>query len=386
MPGGPQKSAWHFAFEDFFMKKNLVGLLIVVGTIGLIPSGRAQSKSPSLPPASTVDSLQSSAPKVQFAETTFDFGKVDAGEVVRHDFVFTNLGSATLEIKDVRPACGCTTAGSWDKTVAPGKTGVIPLQFNSAGYGGPIAKSAAVTCNDPIQSNVVLYLKGTLWKPVDVTPSMVLFNLSSELQSNETRVVRIVNNLQEPVELSDLQCTNHLFQAALKTVQPGKEFELRIAAVPPFPAFPVTGFVTLKTSSPKIPRINVNAYLTLLQPVTVTPAQITLPPGPLTNAVHPIVTIRASGTNSVVLSDVGVNAPGVEVRVQEIQPGRFFSLMLDFPAGFQVQSDQKVELTAKSSHPRLPLIHVPVLQQKTGTSSTATRSASTEVQVQVVPP
>src|SRR5262245_28798888 len=223
-------------------------------------------------------------PKIQFAEIVYDFGKVSSGEVVKHSFVFTNIGTATLEIKDVRPGCGCTTAGTWDKEVEPGKTGSIPLQFNSANFGGTIMKQATVTCNDLSQSNVVLQLKGTVWKPIDVTPSMAVFNVSSEAETNDTKVVRIVSNLDEPLTLSDLQCTNRSFKAELKTVRPGKEFELHITALPPFTAPSMMAPVSLKTSATNMPLINVSAYVAVQQPVTFSPSQIILPPGPATNA------------------------------------------------------------------------------------------------------
>jgi hypothetical protein len=45
----------------------------------------------------------------------------------RYDYIFTNVGNAVLEINGVRPACSCTAAGDWFKTVEPGKTGTIPL-------------------------------------------------------------------------------------------------------------------------------------------------------------------------------------------------------------------------------------------------------------------
>ena len=115
-------------------------------------------------------------PRIQFAETVYDFGKVKGGEVVKHSFVFTNTGSATLEIIEVKPGCGCTTAGTWDKMIEPGKTGSIPLQFNSAGFGGAVSKSATVKCNDAARSNVVLQLNGTVWKPIDLTHATAFFN------------------------------------------------------------------------------------------------------------------------------------------------------------------------------------------------------------------
>jgi hypothetical protein len=342
------------------MKAHLVTLLIGLGTLGGIASGLAQTITPS-PPA-VIGQPTTSGARIQFAETTFDFGKVNGGEVVRHDFVFTNTGSTTLEINNVLPGCGCTTAGAWDKMVQPGKNGVVPLQFNSTGFSGTVTKSATVTCNDPGQSNVLLHLKSTVWNPIDITPSMAMFNLPSETQSNETRVVRIVSNLEEPIELSDLQCTNRAFQAELKTVRPGKEFALHITAVPPFPSTPINARVTLKTSSTKMPTINVSAYVMLQPPVTVIPNQIILPAGPLTNAMQRVVTIRNTGSNSLVLSQPHVSVPGPEAHVKETQPGRSFDLTVDFPAGFQVQPGQNVEVTTKSSHPKFPIIKVSVFQ------------------------
>ncbi len=362
------------------MRTNLVTLLMA-GTLGGLASSLAQTKSSSPPPVATVARPETSGPRIEFGGTVFDFGKTNAGEVVRHDFVFTNTGTATLEIKDVRPGCGCTTAGSWDKTVEPGKSGAIPLQFNSTGFGGSVTKSATVICNDPGKSNVVLQITGTVWRPIDVTPMMAVFNVSSESQTNETKVVRIVSNLEEPVTLSDLQCSNRSFQAELKTVRPGKEFELHITAVPPFNSSPIIAPVTLKTSSPGMPAINVSAYVMVQQPVTVAPEQIMLPSGPLAAAMSLTVAIRNNGTNSLGLSDAHVNFPGAEVRVKETQPGRLFSLMVNFPAGFQIKPDQKVEVSVKSNHPKLPLIKVPVLQPQPPAAPAANQSASSSVRV-----
>jgi len=174
--------------------------------------------------------------------------------------------------------------------------------------------------------------------------------------------VRIVSNLEEPLELSDLQCTNRSFRTELKTVRPGKEFELRITAVPPFTSTQIQAPVTLKTSSAKNPTISVSAYVMVQPAVTVAPSYIMLPQGPLTNAMHPVVTIQNNGTNSLVLSEPHVSVPGPEVHLKELQPGRSFNLTVDFPAGFQAQVGQNVEVTVKSNHPKFPVITVHVSQ------------------------
>jgi len=351
-----------------FMKMKLIMRLMVAGTLGGIASCWAQTKTPPTPAAPVIES---SGPKIQFADIVYDFGKVNSGEAVKHDFVFTNIGTARLEIKDVRPGCGCTTAGTWDKQVEPGKTGIIPLQFNSSNFGGVVAKSATVTCNDPGQSNVVLQIKGTVWRPIDVTPTMAVFTVTSETQTNETKVVRIVSNLDDPLTLSELQCSNQSFKAELKTVKEGKEFELQITALAPFTAPTVVAPVTLKTSSPKMPTISVTAYVVVQQPVVVMPTQITLPAGPLAAAMNHAIMIRNSSTNPLVLSEAGVTVPGPEVTVHETQPGRLFNLAVTFPAGFQIKPGEKVEVTVKSNHPKFALIKVPVFQAQTPAAAAA---------------
>ena len=365
------------------MRTKVVSLLIVAGTFGSIASCLAQAEAPS-PPSGTKSAAgapETSGPKIEFAIQVFDFGKVSAGELVRHDFVFTNTGRALLEITDVRPGCGCTTAGTWDRRIKPGQTGVIPLQFNSANFNGKVTKSATVTCNDPGKSNLVLQITGTVWKPIEITPLMAMFKVSDELQTNETKVVRIVSNLDEPITLSDLQCTNQAFQAELKTVKPGKEFELHITAVTPFTARSINTLVSLKTSSPRVPAINVGAYLTVEQAVVVTPNQITLPAGPLAASLNRAIMIRNNGTNSLALSDASVNIPGAEVRVLETQPGRLFKLTVNFPAGFQIKADQKLEVTLKSNHPKFSFIEVPVFQPQIAVPSTATPPLSAPIRV-----
>jgi hypothetical protein len=303
-----------------------------------------------------------SGPRIQFAELAYDFGRIDVGAVVKHDFVFTNTGTALLEIREVRPGCGCTTAGAWDRQVAPGQSGRIPLQFNSAGFSGSVAKSATVACNDPAQPNVALHIRGTVWRPIEVTPQTVYFNLPSEAASNETRVVRIVSNLEAPLVLSEPVCTNKAFRVELKTVKEGKEFELRVTAQTPFAANAIQAPVTLQTSATNMPVLTIPAYVSLQPAVTVMPAQIILPGGPLATAMQPSVTIRNTGTNALELSDATINLDGASVSLKPQQPGRLFTLQVSLPAGLQLQATQRVAVTLKSNHPKHPVLTVPVVQ------------------------
>ena len=312
--------------------------------------------------ALTATSPASAAPAIHFEQMVFDFGTIDSGVPVKHDFIFTNTGNQLLEITQVKPSCGCTTAGNWDKQVEPGQTGKIPVQFHTLGFGGTVRKSITVMCNDPARTNVILQLNGTIWKPIDVAPAYAIFAPGPDLQTNETRVIKIVNHEQEPLTLADPVCSNRLFQTQVRTVKAGQEFELHVTTVPPFGASSTSTAITLKTSSKKMPTIAITAFLTPQPVIAVRPPQITLPPGALTTPAQYTVTIQNNATNALSLSEPRVNAEGIDIQLKEIQSGRLYSITTRFPAGFKTEPGKMIAASVKSSHPQFPTIRIPVLQ------------------------
>jgi hypothetical protein len=340
-----------------------VSLLAAVFALDLVAAESvASGPSPLVSPAG-ITITNSDGPRIQFAEPSYDFGKVDSGQLVKFDFVFTNTGNAVLEVTNVHPACGCTATGNWDKKVEPGKTGRIPIQFNSFGYAGQVQKTVTVSCNDPVQTKVMLELKGTIWKPIEVKPAYVMFNLAPDAQTNEVKVVKILNNLEEPVAIEEPVCTNATFRAALKTVREGKEYELSVTVVPPVGPGTASTPIVLKTSSSRTPTLTVTSYAVAQPALTISPVQLVLPPGPLTNELQRSVTIRNNTTNTIVLSEPSANAEGIKVLLREIQPGRLFSVLAAFPPGFQSSSTQVTSLTVKSTQPQFKIITIPVFQQ-----------------------
>lgn len=88
------------------------------------------------------------APKLIVASANYDFGSVKEGTEIKHTFKILNDGSASLEIKNVSPGCGCT-ASEFSKVVAPGEMGQITLTVNTAGMMGKTERYADIISNDP---------------------------------------------------------------------------------------------------------------------------------------------------------------------------------------------------------------------------------------------
>ncbi len=144
-----------------------------------------------------------SGPLIQFDNKEYNFGKVEAGESVKHTFLVTNTGDQTLEITNVHPGCGCTTAGSWSHKIEPGKTGSIPIQYNSAAYAGAVTKYVDVYSNAKDHPQEKLYLKGTIWKALEVVPQTAVISLLPEATNSATTTVHIINHSDQLIEMSD---------------------------------------------------------------------------------------------------------------------------------------------------------------------------------------
>jgi hypothetical protein len=301
-------------------------------------------------------------PRIQFVELTHDFGQIKRGETAAHTFGFANTGNAMLEITDVKLSCGCTTVGAWDRQVAPGQTGRIPIQLATDALSGPIVRTIAVSCNDPLQPSTVLRFSATVWAPVEVTPSLVLFQFTTETTNSAPQTVRIVNHQAEPLRLEEPRSTNEAFKVELRVVKPGQEFELGISAAPPSGGDNVSGVISVKTSSPEMPIVSVGARAMTRPDLVLSPTLIVLPEAPLAAGVNPSITIMGMASNPLVLSDPKLNLPGLEVQLRELQPGRLFSLSVAFPAGFELPKNESVEVTLKSNYPKYPVIRIPITQ------------------------
>ena len=73
--------------------------------------------------AAAAPAPRAAGPRIQFASTVYDFGKATGDDQVDCRFVFTNTGTALLEVSDVSPGCGCMKAGEWARSTHAGTFG-----------------------------------------------------------------------------------------------------------------------------------------------------------------------------------------------------------------------------------------------------------------------
>jgi len=128
------------------MKKTIILFMLALG-VGIASAQQLT--------ASIVSNLNSASFK--WKEITHDFGQIEKGIPVTHEFKFTNDGTSALVISDVKPSCGCTTPDWTREPINPGESGSIKATYNAASTG---AFNKTITVSSNTGSPVVLRIKG----------------------------------------------------------------------------------------------------------------------------------------------------------------------------------------------------------------------------------
>ena len=103
-------------------------------------------------------------PNIEMLETSYNFGEIQQGESVTHDFILKNTGDADLIISAAKGSCGCTVP-EWPKTpIAKGEEAAIKVTFNSAGKSGKQNKTVTLVTN-AIPNTKVLTINGNVIVP-----------------------------------------------------------------------------------------------------------------------------------------------------------------------------------------------------------------------------
>ncbi len=110
----------------------------------------------------TADGMNNEAaalkPTMDFKDTLHNFGPMHEDEKVEYEFAFTNNGKGPLIISSAYGSCGCTVPDYPHDAIAPGKSGIMKVTFNSAGKSGHQEKSVTIHTNT-IRSLHMLYIK-----------------------------------------------------------------------------------------------------------------------------------------------------------------------------------------------------------------------------------
>lgn len=122
--------------------------ILVLFSCGQNSTKDSESKEINLPEGKT---------SIEFKEKMHNFGKLTAGEIVAFTFEFTNTGTNSYAIKSIHSDCGCVTANFKKIPVKPGETGIIEVEFDTAGLVGKEFKTIEIKGNSKELKHLAIF-------------------------------------------------------------------------------------------------------------------------------------------------------------------------------------------------------------------------------------
>src|SRR5580704_14702801 len=119
-------------------------------------------------------------------EQTFTVKPQD--KVIVAKFRFTNVGTTSLKITDLRPSCGCTTALLEKKEYAPGESGEIEAKFKFDGRVGHQEKWIVVTTDWVPPQPTILRFTVSIPESITIQPQLVLWRVGDQLKPKTVRI------------------------------------------------------------------------------------------------------------------------------------------------------------------------------------------------------
>jgi len=192
-------------------------------------------------------------PRLAFAATAHDFGRVPQGAPVEHDFAFVNDGGAPLSVSQLRTACDCTAELIGAPDVPPGGGGAVRARCDTGAAPGPQRRTVTVYSNDPAQRAVLLTLTGTVALEAAAEPARVWLGAVPAGAARLREVALRAGN----DGLRFVGASSGAPQLAVRVADAAAGRVLVIGTTPDASPGPFTAVVRVHTTSPARPALDV---------------------------------------------------------------------------------------------------------------------------------
>lgn len=307
-------------------------------------------------------------PKMVVSEKLKNMGKVPQGEILEVDFEIVNEGDEMLEIKAVRPTCGCTVA-DFDREISPGKTGFIKAKLDTRDFSGPISKSILVMTNDPVNPTVTMVIKTEVHPYVEILPrALVRFN-AVQHEPMQQKLTVVPGDGATDFKVTGVTSSVPYLVASVRQLpedeqlagKPSPQFEISLAMNEDAPVGPVNAVLQVQSNHPKAKTVPVKVFGVVRALLHVTPSQVQF--GSVAAKKQPgrnlILVNNRSGGVLVKVTGATVNDSAFQAEIVTIEDGRRYqvTVTVNSDAG---PGQRDAILTLKTTDADFPELEVPV--------------------------
>lgn len=315
--------------------------------------------------AGFADQADTSGPAAVALESIKDFGVVNKGQRVTHEFHIRNDGDAVLRITDVKPSCGCTVA-DFDKTVAAGEIGKVTATVDTRNFKGGIAKSVRVYTNDPDNPQIDLVIKANVKSQIEVDPGYARF-IAVYGEPQKTSVQTVWSGDRDDLRILKAESPYSFVKVVHREASEdekasgvkGPQWQVEVSLDKDAPVGPIADFIVLTTNHPKLKtmRIPVSGFV---RPVmSVTPRLQDFGRRELTEPQTASLEIRNLSSTAVDLGEISTDVSGLNAEIEPVEEGRLYKVLLTLEPGM-AKGDFEGLVTISTNSSKQPTIEVSV--------------------------
>jgi len=177
------------------------------------PPASPTSATPSASPAT--QPTTGGTPRITFVNTIHDFGVITDADNHTTTFSFTNSGTGTLVISQVKSTCGCTVPALAKTVFAPGESATISVTLDPSGKSGQLNKAISVISNAQPQNVTKLVIRADIRPLIDFDH----FLRFGERELGQEHAHRFVLSYRDPeLRITDVYTTDPYFSVKLTDV------------------------------------------------------------------------------------------------------------------------------------------------------------------------
>lgn len=234
------------------------------------------------------------------AVITHDFGTVPHGTVLTHKLTITNIYDVPMQIIDVRKSCVCLDAVPPQQVLQPHETAELVLVMNAGKFTGANTQSFFVTFGPQYVSTAVIRVSAVSRSDVTLTPGQVNFGVVA-LGAKPVQTVSIkYTGKQKDWKITGVAAAPTTLDVQIREGRGGllglggPEYSVTVGLKEGAAPGPITETVSLKTSDPAAPLVQISVSGSVQAPVTVSPANVSFGSVKLGSTAEARVMVRAA--------------------------------------------------------------------------------------------
>lgn len=231
---------------------------------------------------------------------THNFGEVPHGTLCVHKFIITNIYDVPMQITDVRKSCTCLDFVPMTKILQPNETAEFAVTMNTGKFVGQNTQTFYVTVGPKFVSTAVLRVSATSRTDVSLTPGAIAFGTVPQGSKTTQAITVKYSGRSRDWKLTEVSPVQGPFEVRFSEMSRGGplrggcEYSVEVTLKPNAAPGPISEQVSIKTTDPTHPVVQVAVSGTIAAPIELAPNKLRFDGVPVGQSVNQRVLVRAA--------------------------------------------------------------------------------------------